>query len=226
MLLDCPVCATSYHVSGADLEGGRVVICPRCDARWPVDAAGRRAPHVEPSGLARRAGADTARPASPPITAALLQRLRPAFVVTACLALSMTMIGTRQRVVRAIPRAAALYRAIGLPTNIRGLAFADVRPERLDLASPQVTITGQIRNIVASPEHVPRLSYEVRDASGEPLVSWTEQSPAKVVAAGHAVSFASLPHVLPANARSVLVRFDSDEAPSRLSSAKIRSLEP
>ncbi len=222
MLLDCPVCATSYHVNGADLEGGRVVICPRCDARWPVDAAGRRASQIEPSGTARRAGADATRPSTPPITAALLKRLRPAFVATACLALSMTMIGTRERIVRGMPRAAALYRAIGLPVNIRGLAFADVRPERLDLASPQVTITGQIRNLVTSREQVPRLSYEVRDASGEALVSWTEQAPAKVLAAGHALSFASLPHVLPANARSVLVRFDSDEAPSRLGPARIR----
>jgi predicted Zn finger-like uncharacterized protein len=39
MLIDCPSCARSYHVSRAALgESGRNVVCQICDTRWYVEA--------------------------------------------------------------------------------------------------------------------------------------------------------------------------------------------
>jgi predicted Zn finger-like uncharacterized protein len=212
MLLECPVCATSYQANRADLEGGRLVICPRCDARWRVDAEGRRDAPAPARAIPR--------PREAPMPAVAL--IRPALAIAACLAASMLIIGARERVVRAIPRTASLYHAIGLPVNIRGLAFVDVRPERRDEAAAQVSIIGEIKNIVGYREHVPRLAYEVRDAAGAPLVSWTEPAPAKVIAAGKTLAFASVPHVLPEDARSVLVRFDDEAPPVRIRAAQAR----
>ena len=212
MLLDCPACATPYHVNRADLAGGRVVICPRCDARWCVDSDGYRAPQAETARTPRRANADRGRHASKRIADTLFARIRPAVAGVACIVLAMMIIDARENVVRVMPRTAALYGAVGLPVNIRGLAFAHVMPERLDQIS-QITIKGEIRNVVAQREPVPRLAYEVRDAAGQPLVSWTEKGPANVIAAGKTLAFASMPHLLPDQARSVLVRFDGGDAP-------------
>lgn len=214
MLLDCPVCATPYHVDRADLEGGRVVICFRCDARWCVGPDGYRDTYAEPDRAPSVADVDRGRHASTIVADTLVSRCRPAVAAAAGLALVMMIIGARERIVRMMPRTAALYQAAGLPVNIRGLAFANVTPERLDQAS-QITIKGEIRNIVTHREPVPRLAYEVRDAAGQPLVSWSEKGPARVIAAGRSLAFASAPHLLPDQARSVLVRFDAEEAPAR-----------
>ncbi len=216
MLLDCPVCTTPYHVDRADLAGGRVVICSRCDARWSVGSNGFRQPYAHPAQSAH-VGIAASAPA-PDVLAAntRLARCAPAIAAVAMLAFAMMIIGARERIVRLAPRTAALYHAAGLPVNIRGLVFANVVPERLDQAA-QITIRGEIENIVAHREPVPRLAYEVRDAAGQSLVTWTEKGPAKVLAAGKTLAFASMPHLLPDQARTVLVRFDADEAPLQIS---------
>lgn len=212
MLIDCPGCARSYHVSDAELGSrGRTVVCPRCDARWYQDAGGT-------IGGANNRGIDgqvvSLRPHSglDELPAPPRSRLRPSRPVLAAggaalaaLVLAGAVLG-RETVVAHMPRTAALYARAGLPVNVVGLDFANVRSERL--ASTDVTVRGTLRNVVGRRVPIPRLSFEVRDASGTMLLGWSESVPAHTLAGGRRLDFASQPHQLPAQSRTVLVRLD------------------
>lgn len=228
MLIDCPACARSYHVSQADIgTGGRTVICPRCRASWHVGGTGD---DLRPNDADIPAHAFSARPAperapSPAASRGLLRRLRPVFVGGGCLALATGVIAERVRVTRLVPRAAALYAAAGMPVNVRGLVFSAVRPTRAN-GSPDLTIAGEIRSVAANRVRLPRLFYEVRDSAGATLVSWSESAPARTIAVGHVLAFASTPHAVPPEGRTILVRFEPEDgvraAPIRLVRADTR----
>lgn len=204
MLVDCPGCARSYHVSSADLgERGRTLVCPRCDAQWHQGVSNhdlavavvsaRPESHLDETQVAPRRF--------------VVPRKTPAFAgaALACLGFA-SLVLARDHVVRALPRTAALYAAAGLPVNVVGLVFRRIAPERL--ASSDVTIHGTLRNVAGRRIRVPRLAFEVRDAAGMTLVAWNETVPAKTLAAGGEIGFASTPHRLPSDSRTVLVHFD------------------
>ena len=204
MLIDCPGCARSYHVGPADLgASGRTVVCPRCDTRW----------HQGPPGSDLAVSAVSARPVSTldevPAGPRRVHIPRVALGIVGaavgCLAFA-ALLAAREQVVRALPRMAAFYAAAGLPVNVVGLAFAHVSPERL--ASNDVVIRGALRNVADRKVHIPRLAFEVRDQAGATLVAWTEMMSARSLAAGREFGFASTPHRLPADSRSVSVRFE------------------
>ena len=204
MLIDCPGCARSYHVSTADLgDRGRTLVCPRCGARWHQDG---RAHDLAVAATSARpyTGLDEV-----PIATRRLAVSRPALAIAgamlACLGFALLVV-EREGVVRGVPRTAALYAAVGLPVNVVGLAFEHVAPERL--ATSDVTIRGALRNVAGRRVRVPRLAFEVRDAGGATLVAWSEQVSARTLAAGSEVVFASTPHRLPTESRSVTVHFD------------------
>jgi hypothetical protein len=120
-------------------------------------------------------------------------------------------IGARGLIVRTVPRMAALYASVGLPVNVRGLEIGTLRPERSE--SSDVTVAGAIRNVARHRVPVPRLVYEVRDARGATLATWTERAPSKWLATGRTLPFVSSPHELPPESHSVLVHFETDDGP-------------
>ena len=138
----------------------------------------------------------------------------PAFAAFACLVLAMGGLGAREWIVKLVPRTADLYAAIGLPVNVRGLAIEALVPARPDASPADLTVSGTIRNVAERRVVVPRLVYEVRDGGGAPLLTWSEAAPAHTLATGRRLPFVSSPHQLPADARSILVRFeDADPSP-------------
>ncbi len=213
MLLDCPGCVRSYHVSDADLgRRGRTVICPRCDARWYQDRGGTIGFRNERWLEGRTTRPDTAsaldEEAAPSPSFRFIPSRRAAVWAGATLStllLAAAILG-RVTVVAHVPRAAALYARAGLAVDVTGLAFARVDPQRLP--STDVLIRGTLRNVAGRRVRIPRLAFEVRDASGAALVSWNESVPARTLAAGRLIDFASQPHHLPANSATVLVRLD------------------
>ncbi len=229
MLIDCPSCARSYHVPRAEIgESGRTLICPRCEASWFVDADGARRdghgtiPSVElaASGIRPR----ELGPRAPKIgrwTGRWTGRWRPplgraatSLAAAACLATlvclgGLGLVGARDDVVRHLPRTAGLYRMLGMPVNVRGLEFVGVAA-RVEAPLTDVSITGEIRNVARRRVPVTRIAYEVRDAAGIAVASWTEAAPARTLAARASLSFASRPHAIPGEGRSVMVRFDDD----------------
>ncbi len=219
MLIDCPSCARSYHVGRADIgESGRTLVCPRCEASWFVDADGeRRDPHGPQPTLDLVASGIRPRDIGHPRSAtarwrSVLGRAGAPLAAAACLVPIVCLvgaIGTRDTVVRSLPRTAGLYRMLGLPVNVRGLEFVNVAA-RVAAPLTDLAITGEIRNVARRRVPVTRIAYEVRDAAGVAVASWTEAAPARTLAAAASVSFASRPHAIPDEGRSVMVRFDDD----------------
>ena len=208
MLVDCPDCTRTYHVRSADLGRGRTLVCPQCDAQWFQEVEVSRADDwdVEAAGVSARtssrldeAPAVMRRPILPRAV------LPAAAIALTCLVLVALVFG-RAAVVSAVPRTAAIYALARMPVNVVGLAFSHVAPERL--ASSDVTIRGALRNVAGRRIAVPRLAFEVRDAAGAALVTWSETVPTATLAAGREVAFASAPHRLPAESRTVVVRFE------------------
>jgi hypothetical protein len=122
---------------------------------------------------------------------------------------AMAALGARERVVRAAPRLAALYEKLGLPVNVRGLQIENLSSDRLDASS--LTVAGAIRNVTRRRVVVPRLVYQVRDSEGTPIATWTEKLAVRTLGTGKSTAFVSAPHQLPAEGRTVLVRFQADE---------------
>lgn len=204
MLIDCPGCAQSYHVSGTDLgDRGRTLVCPRCGARWHQQTLGRDLAIAAVS--ARPTPRLDEAPATPTRFRFPWSTLAASAAVAACLGF-VALVVERDGVVRAMPRFAALYADAGMPVNVVGLAFSSVAPERL--ASNDMTVRGAIRNVASHKVHVPRLAFEVRDAAGTTLVAWSETVTAKTLKAGAELAFASTPHRLPTDSRTVLVHFE------------------
>jgi predicted Zn finger-like uncharacterized protein len=128
--------------------------------------------------------------------------------ILALLALDAALIGWRADVVRAAPQTASLYAAIGLPVNLRGLTFADVKTatETHDGVSVLV-VEGTI--VSASPRivEVPRLRFSVRNRSGQEVYAWTAVPGRSALGPGESLAFRSRLASPPPDAREVLVRF-------------------
>jgi predicted Zn finger-like uncharacterized protein len=143
----------------------------------------------------------------------LRQRLRlpmpglPATIM-ALIAVNTILIGWRTDVVRVAPQTASLYAAIGLPVNLRGLAFANVTTATE--AHDGVTVLVVEGSIASASKHVvevPRLRFAVRNPKGQEVYSWTALPERSVLAPGETLSFRSRLASPPPEGRDVAVRF-------------------
>ena len=91
-------------------------------------------------------------------------------LIAACAAI----IGWRKDIVRHAPQMASLYGLIGMPVNVRGLVFTDVRiaTETHD-GVPVLTVEGTMASVVSTAVEVPRLRFAFRNAAGHEVYSWT-----------------------------------------------------
>jgi predicted Zn finger-like uncharacterized protein len=128
--------------------------------------------------------------------------------LAAAAALVVLAIAARATVVRAIPDLAGLYAAIGLPVNLRGLEFRDVRTtsETQDGIAVLV-IEGEVANIAKHAVEVPRVRLAVLGTGGQELYSWTALLPRSTLSEDEKVSFRSRLASPPPEGREVLVRF-------------------
>jgi predicted Zn finger-like uncharacterized protein len=229
MLIVCPSCARSYNVKRAAIgEDGRHVVCPLCETRWFVEAPAPIAmPEVDETprqsaiGAAMgeiRADVRDTRAEPPRYTTRRTppQSSRGGFrgpaAALAGLVLVMGLIGKREAITRAAPRAAAVYAALGLPVNIRGVEFADVKTTRSsDAEGGGIEISGVIRNVTRDRARVPSISFEIRDDKGVTLARWSESVPKRVIASNEKIAFASQFPAPPPGSRDVLVRFGDDD---------------
>ena len=213
MLVDCPDCDRSYHLAAEDIgEHGRVVICPRCGARWflggsrPLEDVTTKGAEwaVATSQVAERLEARLGR------TGVRLTRLRSALALAVTTLAAITAVEAREPIVRAMPRVAGLYAAIGWPVNLRGLQFSRLTSQ--GDGTEATSIAGEIRNVAHRRVRVPRVVFEVRDAGGAAILSWSEAASMGTLAGGRTLAFASAPHVLPPTSRKILVSFAEGDA--------------
>ena len=131
-----------------------------------------------------------------------------AVVIVSALAAGMAAVAHKEAVVRAWEPSAALFAAIGLPVNVRGLSFGALRSaiDREDTV-PILTLEGTIANIRDRSVPVPALRIALRDAKHRELYSWMTAAPKAALAPGETVAFRSRLAAAPDQAQDVVVSF-------------------
>jgi predicted Zn finger-like uncharacterized protein len=118
------------------------------------------------------------------------------------------LVGWRGDVVRILPQTASFYATLGLPVNLRGLAFDGVTTTTEQHEGvPILVVEGSVVNDSRKIVDVPRLKFVVRNSANEEIYSWTAVAPRATLPPGEAVSFRSRLASPPTDSRDVLVRF-------------------
>ena len=123
-------------------------------------------------------------------------------------AFNVALVGARNEVVRYLPQTASLFTGIGLPVNLRGLTFEDVRitKEAQDGVS-MLIVEGNIVSTAGKPVEVPRLRFAARNATGQEVYAWTALPTRSILGPGERLEFRSQLDTPPADASDVMVRF-------------------
>jgi predicted Zn finger-like uncharacterized protein len=162
--------------------------------------------HVEPAediatGAARRW---RARPR--PALRWPLSRLQTG--VLALIVVNGFIIGWRGEIVRALPQTASFYALIGLPVNLRGLAFDGVvTTTEQHEGVPILVVEGNIVNQTHKIADVPRLKFVVRNAARQEIYSWIAAPARSALPPGEAVAFHSRLASPPTDAHDLILRF-------------------
>ena len=107
-----------------------------------------------------------------------------------------------------MPQTASLYAAIGLPVNLRGLAFENIKTLReVQDGVPMLVVEGEIVGTTARHTEVPRLRFAVVDGSGKEIYAWTARPARSLLPPGEALPFRSRLASPPADAHGISVRF-------------------
>ena len=129
-------------------------------------------------------------------------------IIVAELAAIIAIVAWRTEIVRAMPQTASLFRTVGLPVNLRGLVFADVRISTDTHDGVTVLVVeGNIENATRAAVGVPRLRFALRNAARVEVISWTAQPDKGSLAPGEALAFRSQLASPPADGHDVVVRF-------------------
>jgi predicted Zn finger-like uncharacterized protein len=221
MLIVCPACASEYTLDPDQIgPAGRTVRCAACREPWFVAApAPEPGSDLSPPGEAVFSAAGTAPPRRAGTRAAKAtaagrpsrRRLAGAGLALAgivAFVLALLPAG-RAGLVRALPQTARLYAGLGLPVNLRGLAFRDVAAYQVPDASGsgRVVVEGDLVSAAKEAVAVPPLRLELRDEHGQVVYRWTAPAPRDRLEPEESARFrAELPNA-PAKGRDVLVRF-------------------
>lgn len=128
--------------------------------------------------------------------------------------LSVGALFGREQVVRLFPDFAGLYAAVGLPVNLRGLAFGDVQTSReLDGATPVLVVEGTITNVTTGVRPVPSLRFSLLSALDREVYAWTMEAPKDRIGAGETIRFKSRLPAPPDAAVDAQVRFVDQRGP-------------
>jgi hypothetical protein len=137
-----------------------------------------------------------------------LPRLGLPAAIVVLMAILATLVGFRTQVVRFAPQTASLFGAIGLPVNLRGLAFENVRTTgEVHEGVPVLIVEGTIANVTNKTVEVPRLRFAMRNAAGHEIYAWTTVTGRSILSPGETATFRSRLASPPADGRDVIVRF-------------------
>jgi len=129
-------------------------------------------------------------------------------VILVLVAFNVALVGARNEVVRYLPQTASLFAAVGLPVNLRGLKFADVKisKEAQDGAETLI-VQGAIVSEAGKAIEVPHLRFAARNVTGQEVYTWTMPPPRSILGPGERLEFRSQIPAPPAEASDVMVRF-------------------
>jgi predicted Zn finger-like uncharacterized protein len=160
-----------------------------------------------PRNVERAAVTPTGKRLPPRRTLRLSRHALPAALCALALAL-FCVVAARQQVVRFLPQTASLYARIGLPVNLRGLAFANIKTAReMQDGVPMLTVEGDIVGTTGRHTEVPRLRIAVTDGSGKEIYAWTARPSRTLLPPGETLPFRARLASPPADASGISVRF-------------------
>ena len=234
MLIVCKTCASSYHIPREILgESGCRLRCVGCGDTWAVTPAspsddgpieGERAPLPPPWDAGSGAAGRDAKFSHPADAAWRADEYRtPAsgrpwnrksagatLAVLAVVGGAMAAVAWRAPVVRAMPGAARLFAAVGLPVNLRGLALDNVRTNIFDLGDRRVLVVeGSIVNLRDSTTASPNIRIALRGADKRELYVWTAPAPKSKLGPDEQIAFRTRLAAPPDGVSDVMVRFAS-----------------
>ncbi|MGD9921518.1 MAG: MJ0042-type zinc finger domain-containing protein [Pseudorhodoplanes sp.] len=138
---------------------------------------------------------------------ALSRHALPASICALILMLAC-LVAARQQVVRSLPQTASLYAGIGLPVNLRGLAFENIKTMRdMQDGVPMLVVEGEIVGTTARHAEVPRLRFAVVDGAGKEIYAWTTRPARTLLPPGETMPFRSRLASPPSEASGISVRF-------------------
>jgi predicted Zn finger-like uncharacterized protein len=115
---------------------------------------------------------------------------------------------SRQSLVRAAPELATLYTAIGLPVNLRGLEFQNIRTKQeIQDGITVLAIEGEVENVANRAVELPRVRLSVLGENGIEIYSWTALLPRSILYPHERVPFKSRLASPPAAGKEIMVRF-------------------
>lgn len=136
-----------------------------------------------------------------------MQTAMPAIIFVLILTLA-GLFAARQRVVRYLPQTASLYALVGMPVNLRGLQFENIKTVReLQDGVPVLVVEGDIIGTSRRLTEVPRLRFAVVDRAGKEIYAWTARPERTLLPPGETLPFRSRLASPPAEASGVTVRF-------------------
>jgi predicted Zn finger-like uncharacterized protein len=139
----------------------------------------------------------------------LLRRLASVpMLIVVMAAILLAALNWRAAVVRHFPQTASLYAAIGLPVNLRGLFFEDVKSRsELHDGVMVLIVEGTIVNLTTRTLDVPRLRLSLRNSAGHEVYAWTALPSKSTVGSGNGLPFRARLASPPPDGRDVIVRF-------------------
>ena len=109
---------------------------------------------------------------------------------------------------RHFPQTASLYAAIGLPVNLRGLIFEDVKSTgEFHDGVTVLVVEGTIVNLTRHTLEVPRLRFALRNSAGHEVYAWTALPAKTTLGSGNGLPFRARLASPPPDGRDVIVRF-------------------
>jgi predicted Zn finger-like uncharacterized protein len=135
-------------------------------------------------------------------------RLPLPVIIVLLLFICGALLGLRKDIVRHVPQMGSFYAAIGMPVNLRGLVFHDVKiSNETHDGVPVLVVEGVIASTVGVPVDVPRIRFALRNAAGAEVYSWTAQPSQPVLEPGDAMPFRSRLASPPPDGQDLQVRF-------------------
>jgi hypothetical protein len=121
---------------------------------------------------------------------------------------SMSLLGLKEEIVRVVPATNAVYAALGLPVNLRGLEFRGVKSVLSEERSQRLlNVHGEIANLRPGLTQIPPIELVVQGEDGRALYRWTAVAPKPKLGANETIAFEARLVAPPEAGRDVRVRF-------------------
>jgi predicted Zn finger-like uncharacterized protein len=189
--VDAPPLAPGDETETAEPSGSKFDPGAREDIET---IAARRARHAQAERKARRTP---------------LQRLLS--LPTLIVALAVILLGVlqwRATVVRYFPQTASLFSLLGMPVNLRGLVFQEVKSRSEFHDGVMVLVVeGVIVNLTRNTLEVPRLRFGLRNGTGHEVYAWTALPSRTLLGSGDGLPFRTRLASPPPDGHDVIVRF-------------------